>query len=146
MHPCFPVLDGPAFFDELARAYSAGDCGLAPEWLGLFFAVLACGALQRPKAPAPPPDAAWSDVHFAAKAVEYLAPIPDAPSLDHARAFFLMSVFAFESNAKTVGSVYLATAVRVAQELELHIETPSSPHTEREPRRRLWWSLYMWDR
>ncbi|KAK9492068.1 fungal-specific transcription factor domain-containing protein [Lipomyces doorenjongii] len=41
----------------------------------------------------------------------------------------------------------LATVVRMAQEIKLHIEEPNSALSyERERRRRLWWTIYHWDR
>ncbi|KAK9450650.1 uncharacterized protein V1518DRAFT_411329 [Limtongia smithiae] len=41
----------------------------------------------------------------------------------------------------------VATTVRMAQEIKLHIEEPDCPPTyERERRRRLWWTIYYWDR
>ncbi|KAK9463173.1 fungal-specific transcription factor domain-containing protein [Lipomyces oligophaga] len=41
----------------------------------------------------------------------------------------------------------IATAVRMAQEIKLHIEEPDCPPSyERERRRRIWWTIYYWDR
>ncbi|KAK9388714.1 fungal-specific transcription factor domain-containing protein [Lipomyces mesembrius] len=41
----------------------------------------------------------------------------------------------------------LATVVRMAQEIKLHIEEPNTALSyERERRRRLWWTIYYWDR
>ncbi|KAK9321269.1 fungal-specific transcription factor domain-containing protein [Lipomyces orientalis] len=41
----------------------------------------------------------------------------------------------------------LATAIRMAQEIKLDIEEPDTPPSyEREQRRRLWWTIYHWDR
>ncbi|KAK7205286.1 fungal-specific transcription factor domain-containing protein [Myxozyma melibiosi] len=41
----------------------------------------------------------------------------------------------------------IATAVRMAQEIKLHIEEKDCPPSyERERRRRLWWTIYYWDR
>ncbi|KAK9358972.1 fungal-specific transcription factor domain-containing protein [Lipomyces starkeyi] len=41
----------------------------------------------------------------------------------------------------------MATVVRMAQEIKLHIEEPNSAVSyERERRRRLWWTIYHWDR
>ncbi|KAK9234817.1 fungal-specific transcription factor domain-containing protein [Lipomyces kononenkoae] len=40
----------------------------------------------------------------------------------------------------------LATVIRMAQEIKLHIEEPDTPLSyERERRRRLWWTIYHWD-
>ncbi|KAK9376689.1 fungal-specific transcription factor domain-containing protein [Lipomyces chichibuensis] len=41
----------------------------------------------------------------------------------------------------------MATVIRMAQEIKLHIEEPNSASSyERERRRRLWWTIYHWDR
>ncbi|KAK9378864.1 fungal-specific transcription factor domain-containing protein [Kockiozyma suomiensis] len=41
----------------------------------------------------------------------------------------------------------IATAVRMAQEIKLHVEEKDCPPSyERERRRRLWWTIYYWDR
>ncbi|KAJ8098457.1 fungal-specific transcription factor domain-containing protein, partial [Lipomyces tetrasporus] len=41
----------------------------------------------------------------------------------------------------------LATAIRMAQEIKLDVEEPDTPPSyEREQRRRLWWTIYHWDR
>ncbi|KAK9324566.1 fungal-specific transcription factor domain-containing protein [Lipomyces orientalis] len=41
----------------------------------------------------------------------------------------------------------IGQAIRMAQEINLHIEPPNeAPTFEREKRRRLWWLIYYWDR
>ncbi|KAK9365312.1 fungal-specific transcription factor domain-containing protein [Lipomyces kononenkoae] len=41
----------------------------------------------------------------------------------------------------------LATVIRMAQEIKLHMEAPDTALSyERERRRRLWWTIYHWDR
>jgi hypothetical protein len=55
-------------------------------------------------------------------------------------------MFAAESGMKSVASVWLASAVRIAQELGLNIESGQLPVIDGETRRRLWWSIYTWDR
>lgn len=75
-----------------------------------------------------------------------LDPWEDDYSVDHARVALLHSMFLFESNMKSAAWTCLGSAVRISQSLGLHTE-PTSPHgLEAEMHRRVWWSIYVWDR
>ncbi|KAJ4337246.1 hypothetical protein N0V95_008383 [Ascochyta clinopodiicola] len=65
---------------------------------------------------------------------------------DFEHVALLLSIFAAESNMRQVGSMWLASAVRAAQELCINTELESWPVVEGEMRRRLWWALYSRDR
>ena len=75
-----------------------------------------------------------------------MSPAPQVPTLNHVRAALLMSIFATESNLKNEGATWLATAVRLAQVLGLHIDNNTETDYEVEMRRRLWWAIYVIDR
>jgi hypothetical protein len=74
-------------------------------------------------------------------------PWEDNYDLDHARMALLCSIFLFESNLKSAAWTWLGTAVRISQNIGLNAE-PSAPllRVDSELRKRLWWSIYVWDR
>ncbi|OQE69606.1 hypothetical protein PENNAL_c0132G09518 [Penicillium nalgiovense] len=62
------------------------------------------------------------------------------------RAALLASIFLYEVNSKSASWVWIGSAVRVAQEIGLHIDSGPWPAVEGEMRKRVWWGLYAWDR
>jgi hypothetical protein len=79
-------------------------------------------------------------------ATQALTPWPQDFTITHAQVALLLSIFAAENNMRTVGSMWLSNAVRVAQELCINTEIDSWPVVEGEIRRRLWWAIYSRDR
>ncbi|KAF2120305.1 fungal-specific transcription factor domain-containing protein [Lophiotrema nucula] len=147
IHESYPIIHWPTFQREADSVYQERSFyGVSRDWVGLFFAVLACGSLQTPSNLAGSPRVQIRGTQCFESASQMLAPWPADFSIVYVRAALLLSVFATESNMKSSGSVWLATAIRVGQLLRMDSETASLPAIETETRRRLWWSLYVCDR
>jgi hypothetical protein len=141
IHAWYPALHWPTFQHEVDEIYASRSFeGCSRGWIGLFFAVLACGTLQ------PATDHKSRGQAFFEIATSYLQPWPQDLSVTHAQVALLLSIFATESNMCSLGSVWLASAVRVAQELQICPEVDCWAPVESEVRRRIWWSLYVRDR
>lgn len=142
----FPILHWPTFQHEVDQVYTARSFqGKSREWIGLFFAVMACGALHTTSVPAGFSKCQDRGSIYFGIATQAMDPTPLDVTIIHASLAFLLSIFATESNLKPAGAVWLASAVRLAQCIGLHSES-NAPVVEGEMRRRLWWSIYVWDR
>lgn len=147
MYEWYPALHWPTFQRKVDQVYTSRNSqGIAREWLGLLFAVLACGSLQRrtivdASSADEVPGTAYCDL-----ASEALSLWPHTPSITYVQAALLLSIFTTEINERSLGSMWLASAVRAAQELNLHAQIDSCSAMETEVRRRLWWSIYVRDR
>jgi hypothetical protein len=140
IHESFPVLHWPIFQHEVDQAYTARTFqGMPRAWVGLFFAVMACGTLQSSS------KAQKHGISFYEASSEALALPSLNTTMEHVRGAFLLSVFATERGRKSAGSVWLASAVRMGQIIGLDHDV-DRPVFELEMRRRLWWSICTWDR
>ncbi|KAH7390001.1 fungal-specific transcription factor domain-containing protein [Pyrenochaeta sp. MPI-SDFR-AT-0127] len=147
VHAWYPVVHWPTFQHEVDEVYTSRSFeGASHEWIGLFFAVLACGSLQAVNTPHSPPNTAPKGQAFADIATQALTPWSHEFTIRHAQAAFLMSVFAAESNKRSLGSMWLASAARIAQELQISPEVDCWSAVDGEVRRRLWWAIYVRDR
>ncbi|EKG12483.1 hypothetical protein MPH_10353 [Macrophomina phaseolina MS6] len=146
-HVCMPLVHWPTFMAEVDKVYAAGSFQGAPQiWVSVFFAVLACGSLQRTDTSPGSPSAEIEGKTFMEIAARSINTWVDDLTIDHARTTLLVSIFLTEMNLKSAGWVWLGSAVRTAQDLGLHHETGPWPVVEGELRRRTWWSIYSWDR
>lgn len=147
IHEWYPIIHWPTFQAEADEVYiSKGLEGSTPAWVGLFFAVLACGSLQTDSTA---PGVATSEYKGAAYfelATQSFMPLTQQMSLIHAQAALLLSIYATEQNMRSVGSMWLGAAARAAQELNVHCVVSMDSAIESETRRRLWWALYTRDR
>lgn len=147
VHTWYPALHWPTFLQQVDEVYTLRSFrGMPREWIGLFFAVLACGSLDTPTTPGSPPATSNKGLSYFDVATQALTPWPQDLTIAHAQVALLLSIYAAESNMKAVGSMWLSNAVRAAQELRINTETESWPIVEGEIRRRLWWSIYSRDR
>jgi hypothetical protein len=146
IHEFFPVLHWPTFQQEVDEVYASRSFqDRSQEWVGLFFAVMACGSLHTSRSPNGSPRVADRSSLFFEIATQAIDPHQQNASITRTTLAFLLSIFATESNMKSVGAVWLAAAVRLAQLLRIYSEI-DAPVLEAEIRRRLWWSLYTLDR
>jgi len=145
IHEWYPIVHWPTVQHESNKIYTSGSLeGVSKEWAGLFFAILACGCLQGSglqHGPASAEGKAFFEV-----AAELLTPWPYEFAIEHVQAAFLLSFFATENNWRSVGSMWLSSAVRAAQELSIHCDSKAGSAVDVEVRRRLWWALYVRDR
>ncbi|KAK7182501.1 transcription factor [Paraphaeosphaeria sporulosa] len=144
IHDAYPVLHWPTFQREVDQVYTARSFnGISRDWIGMYFAVLACGCLN---AEHDAPHGHNSGMNFYDIATQMLSPWPQDGSMDQVRQLFLLGLFATESNMKSAGSMWLACATRVAQSISLSREDTAHSAFEVEMRRRLWWAIYVQDR
>jgi hypothetical protein len=145
IHEAYPVLHWPTFEAEVEHIYTLRSFqGASREWIGLFFAVLACGCLN--VLPTTVPSGSNDGANFYEIASQTLTPWPQQPTIVHVRLLLLLSICATENGMTSEGSMWLASAIRVAQGLALHSEDDALSFVESELRRRLWWALYVRDR
>lgn len=147
IHGWHPVLHWPTFQSEVDEVYTTRTLGRSsPEWIGLFFAVLACGSLQLDNHFGRRPHSVFRGSKFYNMACKALTPWPQEMTVTYAQAALVLSIYAAEDDMKLAGSMWLASAIRVAQELQLNIASDVISPMEDELRRRLWWALYTRDR
>ena len=147
VHYWYPALHWPTFSQQVDEVYTARSFhGMPREWIGLFFAVLACGSLETSATPGNPPTAPNRGLSFFDIASQALTPWPQDLMITHAQVALLLSIFATESNMRSIGAMWLSNAVRVAQELCINTEIDSWSVVDGEIQRRLWWAIYSRDR
>ncbi|KAI0998330.1 hypothetical protein K3495_g9865 [Podosphaera aphanis] len=144
VHQTMPILHWPTFEHEYEAVYKNGNFrNTSLAWSSLFFAVLAVGCIF-----------CTDPIYNPQKAREFIDisqilsdKFNDDFSIDHARVAFLTSIFLMEINLKSSAWIWLASAVRISQDIGLHLESGGSWSViESETRRRVWWAIYIWDR
>lgn len=147
IHEWYPLLQWPTFQHQVDEVYASRSLeGSSREWIGLFFAVLACGSLQAVAHADSTSQANSAGVAYFDIASKMLTPWLDHVALTHVQAALLMSIFAGEQSMKSAGSMWLASAVRAAQELQICPEIDHWSVVDGETRRRIWWAIYVRDR
>lgn len=147
VHEWYPILDLATFQHEVDAIYTRGSLtGMTREWVALFFAVLACGSLQSPASQHGAAPTKLQGSSYFVVASQSLMPWPQDISIRYTQAALLLSIFSDEHNWKSEGSMWLGSAVRAAQELNVHYESDTSSAADAETRRRIWWTLYVRDR
>jgi hypothetical protein len=147
IHEWYPAIHWPTFQNEVDEMYASRSFeGCSRGWIGLFFAVLACGTLESGTDHNGTLNVTTRGQAFFEIATSYLQPWPQYLSVTFAQAALLLSIFSTESNMRSQGSIWLASAVKIAQELQICPEVDCWAPVESEVRRRLWWSIYVRDR
>lgn len=142
IHSVLPVLHWPIFVTEYEKVYRSGSLlGVSTEWAAVLFGVFACGAIHTNE-----PNREEESKKYVRTSCGIIDVWQDNFNLDRARAALLASIFLYEVNSKSASWVWIASAVRVAQEIGLHIDSGPWPAVEGEMRKRVWWGLYAWDR
>lgn len=142
VHSVLPIIHWPSFTADYQEVYQRGTLrGSLREWAAVLFGVFACGVMHT------------LDSNKQKDAQAYLLVSQtivdmwlDDFSLDQARVSLLASIALYEMNSRSSSWVWLGSAVRIAQDIGLHIESGPWSAVEREMRRRLWWGIYAWDR
>ncbi|CAG8954441.1 hypothetical protein HYFRA_00006068 [Hymenoscyphus fraxineus] len=144
MHMIIPILHWPTFEQEYEAVYKTGSLhGVPPVWSSLLFAVLAVGVLFSSEPSIRRPHKGKEFIEISRSLIDMWN---DEFVIDHARASILTSIFLAEMNLKSAAWTWLASAVRISQDIGLHSETGPWPMIEGEMRRRVWWGIYVWDR
>jgi hypothetical protein len=144
VHAVIPILHWPTFEREYEDVYKGGSLErIPPVWTSLLFAVLAVGVLHSNESSFIRPQ---KGKEYIEKSLSLIDLWNDEFVVDHARAAILTSIFLFEMNIKSAAWTWLASSVRISQDMGLHLETGPWPTIEGEMRRRVWWGIYAWDR
>lgn len=145
VHVYAPHLHWPTFQRQCDDLYRAGTLkGVDYIWVAVFFAVLACGTLMdRPGSSTAPETEGAKFVQLSMRSIDFTN---DDLTLDHVRVNLLFSVYHMEMNVRSTGRVWLAAAMNIAQDLGLYSDRGPYGPFEAEIRKRIWWSLYTWDR
>lgn len=144
VHAVIPILHWPTFDREYEDVYKIGSLQNVPSvWCSLLFAVLAVGILFSNEASALRPQKGKEYIQISLMLIDLWN---DEFVIDHARGAILISVFLYEMNLKSAAWTWLASSVRISQDIGLHSETGPWPNIEGEMRKRVWWGVYVWDR
>ncbi|KAF1819850.1 uncharacterized protein K489DRAFT_290177, partial [Dissoconium aciculare CBS 342.82] len=151
VHLNSPLLHWPTFMKEYEEVYRVGGFQDSRHiWVALFYSVMACGIVMDPR-PSTAKDEA-DGAHYIDLCLMNVNTWSDELTLDTVRTTLIMSIFFVESNLLSPAWVWMGAAVRIAQDIGLH--TDRRAYTSREAensfeaemRRRVWWSVYNWDR
>ena len=142
VHLQFPILHKPSFSAEYEKVYQEGTiAGMRRGWGAVLFCVFACGTLHTLD-----PNRLQDGKEYLTKGTAMMDFWQDELSVDQAKMAFLTSVFLTEINLISAAWIWLAGAARIAQDVGLHVETGPWPAVEGEMRRRIWYSIYAFDR
>lgn len=142
VHRRFPIIYWPDFHQECAKVCGRRTtAGVARENVALVFAVLACGSLHLQ-----PPAYIEIGQRLLSEAISLINMWEDDVAIVQSQIVFLASIFLAEVNRKTASWIWLGSAIRIAQDLGLHIQGGQWSHVEGELRKRIWYSYYCWDR
>ena len=137
-HIMFPILRWSSFTGDYEAVYREGSLkNTSPVWMALLFAVFAWGSLNL---------SMRDGQSYLAISKGVIDRWMEAFELDHVRCAIISSIFMFEINLQSAGWAWLGFTVRIAQDLGLHFESEHWSFTQRDVRRRVWWSIYACDR
>ncbi|KPI43792.1 putative transcriptional regulatory protein [Cyphellophora attinorum] len=142
IHRHYPVIHWITFETHYRTAFDDGRLrDLPPENVAVLFAVLACGAVS-----ASDPAILQEAQENLTRAVSTINFWEDDISTNQVIVAFLASLFLAEINRKTASWIWAGSAIRAAQDLGLHVQGGQWSTVEGEMRKRIWYSLYLWDR
>ncbi|KAF4977569.1 hypothetical protein FZEAL_5940 [Fusarium zealandicum] len=144
-HTMFPILHFPTFRAAVDELYNNGVNRTSSTWLSLFFSVLAAGSLFSSTSNSQP-NSFFEPAEFLETANKMIDPWANDFTLDSARTLALVTLCLNEMNLKSAAWTWLGRAVRVGQDLGVHLESGPWPVIEGEMRRRTWWMIYILDR
>ncbi|KAI4124622.1 MAG: hypothetical protein LQ338_004701 [Usnochroma carphineum] len=134
----FPLLDWSPFNEEYETVYRRRSLReVSPVWSALLFAVFACGTL---------PQSLRDGQEYSNSSRKLLDLLTDDLTVDHVRAAVLTSVFLVESNRKSAGWTWLGIAIRIGQDIGLHVQNAKGTFMDQVINRPVWWTVYVCDR
>ncbi|KAI1098969.1 fungal-specific transcription factor domain-containing protein [Jackrogersella minutella] len=145
-HIMMPILHWPTLQHQVEELYqNTTNLQRVPiSWHSMFFAVLAVGSLFSSDLY---PDRTLRASEYLEASRKLTDPWNNDFDLDNVRASFLISLALNELNLKSGAWNWLGTAVRSAQDLDLHLEVAGvHSRVEADMRRRVWWAIYILDR
>ncbi|KIV86934.1 hypothetical protein PV11_02510 [Exophiala sideris] len=142
VHRQFPVLYWPRFQRTFAVAMDRPSTHTLPtDWVAVLYGVLACGALATHDSSRLP-----EAQDYLTRAISTINFWEDDVSVNQAIVAFLASIALVEMNRKSASWIWLGSAIRVVQDLGLHVQGGQWSPIEGEMRKRIWYSFYVWDR
>lgn len=142
VHSRFPILFWPQFSREFWEFYDSDlSSKVVRETVALSFGVLALGALHTRKQ-----SLRTSSESFLIAAYSHMDIWTNKIGINQGLVSFLISIYMYEINRRSTSSVWLGAAVRVAQDRGYHVHAGRWSPIEGEMRKRIWYSLYVWDR
>ena len=142
VHRRISVLHWPIFYQDFWTLYSADTAtSMAREAIALRFSVLALGALFSLD-----PRIKDSSGDFISASISSLDFLVDSIGIDQGLASFHVSIYLAETNKMSASYVWLGSTIRVAQDKGLHVQAGHWPAVDGELRKRIWYSLYVFDR
>ena len=136
LHPVMPILEETAFKSKYSAVYSLGKCPDA-AFLSILLGVFATAARLLPGASKTGPA---SEYFEQARVIHCLAMREGAAQIEHVQCLALMSVYLGGINDMPQSWLYAGQAVRMAQDLGLHVSFP--PQIENKRLLNLMVSLY----
>lgn len=142
VHRRLPLFYWSEFTNNLWNLYTRNnDQGSPREMISLYFAVLALGAVFSTE-----PEVRNIADQLATTAISEIDGLVQETSIYHALARFLISMYFFEINQKSVCWLWLGNAVQIAQDKGLHISGGQWSRTDGEMRKRVWYCFYVSER
>lgn len=142
IHPFMPLIHWPSFVVQYDKVYQSGSlAGVPRDWAACLFAAFACASLHTRE-----PNKVDNGKGYLRVCDNLLDIFTDDVSMDKVRAALLASIFLHEVGSKSASWVWMGSAVRLGQEIGLHLESGPWSAAEMETRRPIWWGLYCWDR
>ena len=141
VHRYFPIIHWPTLMSMRNTIYSGAAPSVFPRSAAaLLFSVFACGCLFGQNT-----DSSNHGRQYLAVA-DSIDTSTDELNIDHVRIALLASIFLIETNDRSPAWKRLGAAVRIAQDLSLHLSGGQWSAVEGEMRKRIWYSLYSLDR
>lgn len=138
----YPILDWPNFRALVESLYSQERAPqVAVDLRALIFAVIGLGASYSPVQ-----HIKERGEHYIREATSSLDLSSDAIGINQSLTAFLVSIFSTELNLRSSAFVWLGAAIRIAQDRGLHVQGGQWSAMEGETRKRIWYSLYVFDR
>nr|POF24086.1 transcriptional activator protein acu-15 [Quercus suber] len=145
VHVYAPMLHWPTFMSEYENVYKIGNFHHSTHyWVAVFFGVLACGTMMDPQPSASAQEG--EGARYLDTCMRHINTWSDELTMDAARAALMVSIYFMEMNLRSGGWVWLGVAIRISQDIGLHTSKGVFSPMEAEMRKRVWWSVYNWDR
>lgn len=142
IHRHFPVLHWSTFQQHFATFTETGSSSSLPrDWLALLYVVLANGALATHD-----PARLGEAQDYLTRGISSINFWEDDVTPNQAVVAFLASMSLVEMNRKSAGWIWLGSAIRILQDLGFHVQGGEWSPVEGELRKRIWYSVYVWDR
>lgn len=137
-----PIIHWPSFIQSYESIYRERSLQCVPRVQGaLLFVTLAFGSLRH---------SLQSGQGYLERSKGMIDLWDEELSIDHVRCALLTSIFLVETNLKSAGWAWLGFSIRIAQDIGIFFDAGSEignwPLLEQEMRKRVWWSVYAYDR